>query len=162
MNTLPYLKVGDTVISLADLFNAFFSGEDNMMQSVNRAQLAEAGLLNIKLCIDTRMGTVMANPSLSTPEYPCIELEIQPSGANSETILMARAEVNQTASKPVAPEVFLYPRADSYIAHMPVDTRPADLLDSLPDLKPEVYISGDPGVTVQVIRENEHSAVTDA
>lgn len=156
MNTLPYLKVGDTVISLADLFSAFFGSESDMPQSVTRAQLSEVGLLNIKLCVDTRMGTVMADPSLSTPEYPCIELGIQPLGPTSETILMARAEVDQTASKPAAPEVFLYPRTDSYIAHMPVDTRPADLLDNLPDLKPEVYISGDPGVTVQVIPENQH------
>lgn len=162
MNTMPYLKVGDKTITLADLFCAFFGGENDMPLSVTRDQLNDAGLLNVKLCVDTRMGTVMADSSLSTKEYPCLELTLQPLSPDEEPILMARAEVNQTSSKPVAPEVFLYPRSESYIARMPVDTRPADILEDVQDLKPEVYISGDPGVTVRVIQENGYTAISEA
>lgn len=147
---IPYLLINGLRVDIRDV-------AEKVLGLQNGPDMPEGHVPSVALCVDVDAGILVATPENSSNEYPCIELSLRPRKQDEPEILLARAEqATQTAAyKPTMPEVYLYGRGDSYIAAMPVDIRPDEIVEAN-GIENRILVSGDPGETVHVAFENRY------
>lgn len=153
MKNKPFLKIGETTVSLEKLYCLVFD-PDCKPEDVTDEMLETSGITaqTVKLCQTVRDGTIEATCECSSDEYPCVELQLQPQGLTDDPIVLVRAE--QQSKDGETPNVYLYGRGDSYIAKMPVDPRPDNDLEEI--VQTDLLVSGDPDCVVKVKLENQY------
>jgi len=153
MKNKPYLIIGEKTYTMEQLYCLLFD-PDCKPEKVDDEMLQTSGFdKGPILCQNMRSGVLQASPQYSSDEFPCLEFHLQTHADGVNPICLARVEQEQASDG--APNVYLYGRAESYIAVMPVDTRPeAELGDRI--IQANLLVSGDSDCVVKVDCENQY------